>query len=158
MQVQQISLDLRPPLLDELGLVPALRWLARQQSQRAKLRVSFTAHVESVELDPPTRTACFRVAQEAITNAIRHGHATTVSVELRAELDRVRLVVHDDGVGFDHDAMQQRAVRGASVGLLSMKERASLLGGGLEVNSAPGRGTEIRAWFPLAPTKRDGSL
>jgi signal transduction histidine kinase len=63
----------------------------------------------------------------------------------------VWLVVHDDGVGFDKDAVQQRAARGASLGLLSMNERTLLLGGELEVNSAPGRGTEIRAWFPLAP-------
>jgi signal transduction histidine kinase len=67
----------------------------------------------------------------------------------------VWLVVHDDGVGFDKDAMQERAARGASLGLLSMNERVSLLGGELEVNSAPGRGTEIQAWFPLAGTRPD---
>ncbi|MEA3210297.1 MAG: hypothetical protein QOE70_3354 [Chthoniobacter sp.] len=149
-QVRQLSLDLRPPLLDELGLVPALRWLADQQAQRAGVRVAFTANEEGVEMDPATRTACFRVAQEALTNAIRHARAGTVTVELRAEPDRVWLIVQDDGVGFDHVAMQQRAGRGASVGLLSMNERVSLLGGELEVNSGPGRGTEIRAWLPLA--------
>jgi PAS domain S-box-containing protein len=150
-QVRQLSLDLRPPLLDELGLVPALRWLADQQAQLAGLRVLFTANVDHLEMDPLTRTACFRVAQEAITNAIRHARAATVAVELRAEANRVWLVVKDDGGGFDKDAMQQRAARGASIGLLSMNERASLLGGELEVTSAPDRGTEIRAWFPLAP-------
>jgi PAS domain S-box-containing protein len=154
-QVRQLSLDLRPPLLDELGLVPALRWLVDQQAQRTGLRVTFTANVEHVEMDAPLRTACFRVAQEAITNAIRHARAATVSVEVRAESDRVWLAVQDDGVGFDKDAMQQRAARGASIGLLSMNERVSLLGGELEVNSAPGRGTEIRAWFPLAPPAPD---
>jgi PAS domain S-box-containing protein len=154
-QVRQLSLDLRPPLLDELGLVPALRWLADQQAQRAGLRVTFTANVEGVEIDPPLRTACFRVAQEAITNAIRHAHAATVAVELRAEADGVWLVVRDDGVGFDKNAMQQRASRGASVGLLSMNERVSLLAGEMEVDSAPGRGTEVRAWFPLAPPGSD---
>jgi PAS domain S-box-containing protein len=149
-QVRELSLDLRPPLLDDLGLVPALRWLADQQAQRAGLRVTFTANVERLEMDPPLRTACFRVAQEAITNAIRHARAATVAVELRAESDRVWLAVHDDGVGFDKGAMQERAAHGASVGLLSMKERASILGGELEVNSTPGRGTKIQAWFPLA--------
>jgi PAS domain S-box-containing protein len=150
-QVRQLSLDLRPPLLDELGLVPALRWLADQQAQRAGMRITFTANVERLEMDLPVRTACFRVAQEAITNAIRHARAATVAVELRAEPNRVWLVVKDDGGGFDKDAMQQRAAGGASIGLLSMNERASLLGGRLEVSSAPGLGTEIRAWFPLAP-------
>ncbi|MEA3187005.1 MAG: hypothetical protein QOD99_835 [Chthoniobacter sp.] len=151
MQVRQLSLDLRPPMLDELGLVPTLRWLVDQQAQRAGLRVTFTANVERMEMDPLTRTACFRLAQEAITNAIRHAQAATVAVELRAEPHRLWLVVHDDGVGFDKDAMQQRAARGGSIGLLSMNERVSLLGGEMEVSSAPGRGTEIRAWFPTAP-------
>jgi PAS domain S-box-containing protein len=156
-QVRQLSLDLRPPLLDELGLVPAVRWLADQQAQRTGLRITFTANGEGLEMDSAARTACFRIAQEAITNAIRHAQAATVAIELRAEPDRVWLVVQDDGVGFDKDAMQQRAARGSSVGLLSMNERVALLGGELELNSAPGRGTEIRAWFPLARSGPDAT-
>ena len=69
---------------------------------------------------------------------------------MRAEADRVFLVVQDDGVGFDRDAVQSRAARGASLGLLSMKERVSLLGGHFEVRTAPRQGTEVRVWFPLA--------
>ena len=149
-QVRQISLDLRPPLLDELGLVPALRWLVDQQAQRARLRVTFTASVEGLEIDPAVQTACFRVAQEAITNTIRHGSAKSVAVELRREADRLWLSVRDDGAGFDPAALQQGAAQHSSLGLVSMKERALLVRGGLEVRSAPGRGTEIRAWFPPA--------
>jgi len=149
MQVRQLSLDLRPPLLDELGLVPALRWLADQQAQRAGLRVQFTTDAGHVEMEPGVRTACFRVAQEAITNAIRHAKAKTIAVEIRQERDRLFLSVRDDGAGFDPVAIRQQAARGASMGLLSMKERALLTGGGLEIDSAPGRGTEIRASFPL---------
>jgi PAS domain S-box-containing protein len=149
-QVRQLSLDLRPPLLDELGLVPALRWLADQQAQRAGLRVSFTSNAETVQIDSAIPIACFRLAQEAITNAIRHARAESVGVELRQELDRLWLSVHDDGVGFDPPTIQLRATHGASLGLLSMKERALLAGGDLEVVSAPGCGTQIRAWFPLA--------
>ena len=144
-QVRQLSLDLRPPLLDELGLVPTLRWLVDQQAQRAGLRVTFTANVNGVELDPDVQTACFRVAQEAITNIIRHSGAKNVSVELRLEAGRLTLGVRDDGAGFDPAAMQESA----TLGLVSMKERASLAGGGLEVHSTSGRGTEIQAWFPL---------
>jgi two-component system sensor histidine kinase UhpB len=150
MQVRELSLDLRPPLLDDLGLVPALRWLADQQARRTGLRITLAFNVDGLEMDPPLQTACFRVVQEAITNAIRHARAAMVTVELQAEPERVWLVVQDDGAGFDQAAVQQRAAHGASVGLLSMHERVALLGGGLEVNSAPGRGTEIRAWFPLA--------
>jgi PAS domain S-box-containing protein len=148
-QVRQLSLDLRPPLLDELGLVPTLRWLLDQQAQRAGLRVTFTANVNGVELDPDTQTACFRVAQEAITNIIRHAGAKNITVKLRCGVKRLTLRVRDDGKGFDPTAMQERA----TLGLVSMKERASLVRGGLDIHSRPGRGTEIRAWFPLARGK-----
>jgi PAS domain S-box-containing protein len=148
-QVRQLSLDLRPPLLDELGLVPTLRWLVDQQAQRAGLRVTFTANVNGVELDPDTQTACFRVAQEAITNIIRHAGAKNITVTLRCGVKRLTLRVRDDGKGFDPTAMPERA----TLGLVSMKERASLVHGGLDIHSRPGRGTEIRAWFPLARGK-----
>jgi PAS domain S-box-containing protein len=148
-QVRELSLDLRPPLLDELGLVPTLRWLVDQQAQRAGLRVSFNANVDGLEIDPGVRTTCFRVAQEAITNIIRHSGAKNVAVELRGEAERLTLSVRDDGAGFDPAVMQQRTTQDFSLGLVSMKERALLVRGGFEVHSAPGRGTEIRAWFPL---------
>jgi PAS domain S-box-containing protein len=148
-QVRQLSLDLRPPLLDELGLVPTLRWLVDQQAQRAGLRVTFAANVNGVELDPDTQTACFRVAQEAITNIIRHAGAKNITVKLRCGVKRLTLSVRDDGKGFDPTAMQERV----TLGLVSMKERASLVRGGLDIHSKPGRGTEIRAWFPLARGK-----
>ena len=148
-QVRQLSLDLRPPLLDELGLLPALRWLTDQQAQRAGLRISLASNAEGAQVGPGVRIACFRLAQEGITNAIRHASAEIVGVELRREMDRLWLSVRDDGVGFDPAAVQLRAKQGASLGLLSMKERALLAGGDLEVTSAPGCGTHIRAWFPL---------
>ena len=148
-QVRQLSLDLRPPLLDELGLVPALRWLADQQAQRTGLHITFTANLENLEIEGTVRIACFRLAQEAITNAIRHAGAQAIELALRHEADRLWLSVRDDGAGFDSAAIQQQAKSGASLGLLSMKERALLAGGDFEVTSTPGRGTEIRAWFPL---------
>ena len=100
-------------------------------------------------LDPVIETACFRVAQEALTNVVRHAHARMVKVELRLQDGRLHLFVRDDGVGFDVAALREQAVLGASLGLLSMEERATLTDGGLECKSAPGQGTEIHAWFPL---------
>jgi PAS domain S-box-containing protein len=150
-QVRQLSLDLRPPLLDELGLVPALRWLADQQGQRSGLRITFSANVEQLDIDVAIRIACFRVAQEAITNAIRHANARVINLELRHEAERIWLSVRDDGVGFDPAAIQQQAARGASFGLVSMKERVLLAGGEFAVESSSGGGTEIRAWFPFVP-------
>jgi PAS domain S-box-containing protein len=148
-QVRELSLNLRPPLLDELGLVPTLRWLVDQQAQRAGLRVNFTANVDGLEIDPDVRTTCFRVAQEAITNIVRHSGAKNVTVELRREVERLTLEVRDDGAGFDPALIQQRTTQDYTLGLVSMKERALLVRGGFEVHSAPGQGTEIRAWFPL---------
>jgi PAS domain S-box-containing protein len=150
-QVRELSLDLRPPLLDELGLAPTLRWLVDQQAQRAGLRVTFSANVDGLDINPDTQTACFRVAQEAITNIIRHAGATNVVVEVLGEADRLTLRVCDDGGGFDPAVIQKRAAQDFTLGLVSMKERALLVRGGFEVQSVPGKGTEIRAWFPLAP-------
>jgi len=80
---------------------------------------------------------------------VRHARAKTVTVELRKEAGQLHLRVRDDGVGFDVGAVRERAMHGASLGLLSMEERAALAGGGLEFRSAPNKGTEVHAWFPL---------
>ena len=100
-------------------------------------------------LDPVVETACFRVAQEALTNIVRHARARAVAVEMLKQDRQVHLFVRDDGVGFDVAALREQAVLGASLGLLSMEERATLVDGGLECKSAPGHGTEIHAWFPV---------
>jgi PAS domain S-box-containing protein len=149
-QVRELSLDLRPPLLDELGLVPTLRWLVDQQAQRAGLRVTFHTDVDGLTIDPTVQTTCFRVAQEAITNIIRHSGAQKVTVVLRRRAGRLWLSVRDDGAGFDPAAIPQETSHHSRLGLVSMKERMLLVSGGLEVRSAPGKGTEIRAWFPVA--------
>ena len=134
-------------------LRPTLRWLVYQQAQRAGLRVTFSANVDGMEIDPDVQTTCFRVAQEAITNIIRHSGAKNVDVEVQCEAERLTLSVRDDGAGFDPALIQQRTPQDFSLGLVSMKERALLVGGGFEIHSASGQGTEIRAWFPLAPGK-----
>jgi signal transduction histidine kinase len=144
-QVRQLSLELRPPLLDDLGLVPALRWYLDQQAQRADLRVEFFADPALERIDAAIETACFRVAQEALTNVVRHARARTVSVELDRTPEVLHLVVRDDGIGFDVATAQQ----GASLGLLGMRERVALVGGELDCKSAPDRGTEVHAFFPV---------
>jgi PAS domain S-box-containing protein len=144
-EARQLSLDLRPPLLDDLGLVPALRWCLDQQAQRADLRVEFFADPALERVDAAIETACFRVAQEALTNVVRHARAQTVSVELHRTPEALHLVVRDDGIGFD----MMTAEQGASLGLLGMRERVALLAGEMDCKSAPGRGTEIHAFFPM---------
>jgi PAS domain S-box-containing protein len=148
-QVRDISLDLRPSILDDLGLEPALRWYTERQAALVELKVEFHADQLEQRLDSMIETECFRVAQEALTNVVRHAQAKAVTVELRKEDGQLHLRVRDDGVGFDVAPVRDQAVRGASLGLLSMEERASLAGGGLEFKSNPGQGTEVHAWFPL---------
>ena len=148
-QVHDISLNLRPLILDDLGLEPALRWFTARQAALVGLQIRFHADPMEQRLNPVIETECFRVAQEALTNVVRHAKAKTVSVELRRDAGQIHLRVHDDGIGFDVGAVGEKAVLGASLGLLSMEERAALAGGGLEFKSAPKQGTEVHAWFPL---------
>ena len=148
-QVRNLWLDLRPPMLDDLGLVAALRWYVRQLGQRAGLRVEFAAEFAERPVESAWETACFRVAQEALTNVVRHARAKNVFVQLRRQGKEVRLLVRDDGTGFDAAAAKEEARHGASLGLLGMEERIRLAGGRCAIESSRGRGTEIHAIFPL---------
>jgi signal transduction histidine kinase len=148
-QVRDISLNLRPSMLDDFGLKPALVWLTQRQAELAGLKGEVQADTLEQRLDPVIETECFRVAQEALTNVVRHARATAVIVELRQEAGQLHLRVRDDGIGFEVTDVREKAVRGASLGLLSMEERAALAGGGLEFTSVPHHGTEVHAWFPL---------
>jgi signal transduction histidine kinase len=148
-QVHDLSLNLRPSILDDLGLEPALRWYTHRQAALTGLQAEFNAASLENRLDLVIETECFRVAQEALTNVVRHSQARAVTVDLSQRNGHLHLLVRDDGVGFDVIALRNEAVQGASLGLLSMEERTSLAGGGLEFNSGPGKGTEVHAWFPL---------
>jgi signal transduction histidine kinase len=149
-QVRDLSLDLRPSLLDDLGLVPALRWYVHRQAKLTGLPIEFTADPElERELPADVEIACFRVAQEALTNIMRHAQAEHVSLALEREEDQLTLTVRDDGVGFDVAGALRRSERGYSIGLLGMQERAHLVGGEIAIKSSPGHGAVIRARFPL---------
>jgi signal transduction histidine kinase len=148
-QVRDLSLNLRPSMLDDLGLESALKWYTKRQAAVGGLQAEFQADALEHRLDPMVETACFRVAQEALTNIVRHAKARSVVVELRRQNEHLHLFVRDDGAGFEVAALRERAVQGGSLGLLSMEERATLVGGGLELKSTPGQGAEVHAWFPL---------
>ncbi len=148
-QVRNLSLDLRPPMLDDFGLVAALRSYLDRQAQLAGFLLRFELDPIADGLTSEIETACFRVTQEALTNIIRHARPSRVRVELRQHDAELQLLIRDDGVGFDVAAARQRAVRGESLGLLGMEERVKLLGGRIDIESAPQRGTEIRVHFPM---------
>jgi PAS domain S-box-containing protein len=148
-QVRHLSLDLRPSMLDDLGLVATLRWYVDRQAQRAGYRARFISDAVEIRLDPAIATAAFRVAQEALTNIARHAKARRVSVSVRRSDGSLRLLVRDDGAGFDSGEALRYGARGSGLGLLGMRERAALLGGRVEVRSRPGRGTRVLLTIPL---------
>ena len=142
--IRRLIYDLRPAALDELGLVPALRdYLLRRQREQG-LVIDFRA-THSQRLPAPVETALFRIAQEAVNNAIKHAATETVAVTLTRANGGVQLCVADDGRGFEPHA--PRSSR--HVGLWSMRERVEQLGGDFQVRSAPGQGTTLTAWVPL---------
>ena len=149
-RVRNLSLDLRPSMLDDLGLVAALRWQVDRSAQLVDVKTRFTVDDPQRRYPAEIETACFRVAQEALTNAVRHAEATSIEVRLRREGAELVLEVRDDGIGFDVRKARERAAAGASLGLLSMQERAVLTGGTWQVLSEPGSGTVVVARFPIS--------
>ena len=147
-QVRNLSLDLRPSLLDDLGLVKTLRWYIDKQAQWVGFEPQFKTNLTE---RPPNEVeiACFRIAQEALTNIARHAHAQNVLVELRQEQDQLVLSIRDDGIGFNVVEAEEHASQGDSMGLLGLKERALLAGGTAKSTSEIDGGTEIYVVFPL---------
>jgi len=148
-QVRDMSLDLRPPLLDDLGLEAALEWTLQRREQAAGWQTAIAADPLPRRLAPEIETACFRIAQEALTNVARHAQARLVEVQLRIVGSELELVVRDNGRGFDPETIRLRPAQRASFGLVSMKERAVLVGGRLEISTSDGGGTSVQAVFPL---------
>jgi signal transduction histidine kinase len=147
-QVRQLALDLRPSLLDDLGLEPALRWLLDRYNREGGPAARLIARLGEPRLPAPVEIVCFRVVQEALTNVRRHARASRVLVFLKRRATGLALTVRDDGAGFDVRTALAAAASGASLGLLGMQERVQFAGGLFTVTSAPGRGTRLRVWVP----------
>lgn len=145
---RDLALDLRPAMLDDLGLAAALRWYADRFAKQTHIEMHLAVE-EIADLPPALATASFRVVQEALTNVARHASAKHVWLEVRRTSRGLELAVRDDGVGFDVDAARDRATHGASLGLLGMEERVTLAGGSIEIHSTAGTGTAIRVLFPM---------
>jgi len=148
-QVRNMSVDLRPAILDDLGLASALQWFLDRVAQRAGFQTHLVVEDLPAQLPQELATVCFRVVQEALTNVIRHAGASHVEVAVKRVDSELHLSIHDDGVGFDVAAARQRAQRGGSLGMLSMQERVTLAGGTFTVQSTAGYGTQIDARLPL---------
>jgi PAS domain S-box-containing protein len=145
-QVRDLSLDLRPTMLDDLGLLPALLWHCGRYTDQTGIHVDFRhTKLEGRRFGPKIETAAYRIVQEALTNVARHAGVDEVTVRLWAEPDNVNVQIEDRGAGFDpeHAMMAE-----ASSGLVGMRERAVLLGGELVIESVPGEGTRLTARLP----------
>lgn len=143
--VRKIIFDLRPMALDDLGLLPALRGYLGAFGERSGLNCDLTVQGRERRLAPAAEVAVFRIAQEALNNAWKHADATRVSLTIHFRGEAMELTVADDGVGFDLNAALQRE---SGFGLVSMRERAGLVGGQLEIDTGQGRGTRVTIVLP----------
>jgi signal transduction histidine kinase len=145
---RNLSLELHPAILDDLGLVSALRWEIDRYERRTDQTVQFKADLSDVELKPELEITIYRIVIEALTNIARHARATAITVQVGAEHEQVVVEIADDGVGFDVGAWVTSPNERRSLGLVGMRERAGLLGGELEVISQSGHGTRVVARLP----------
>jgi signal transduction histidine kinase len=149
-EVRRLARGLRPGVLDELGLVPAIEQLAVDHSQLHSIAVEVSAVSFGAERVPPAvEAALYRVIQEALTNAAKHSGARTVNVVLQRRREMVQAIVSDDGCGFDVEATLRTPAARAHLGLHGMRERAALLGGTVTIESTPGEGTTIYVRVPV---------
>lgn len=145
-RVRDLSLDLRPSILDDLGLLPALLWHFERYTAQTGVRVKLGHSGLERRFHSATETAAYRIIQEALTNVARHAEVAEVTVRVWVEEDRLGVQIEDQGKGFDPGAA---LASGASGGLRGMRERAGLMGGRLEIESSPGAGTRLIAELPL---------
>ena len=146
-KVRDLSLALRPAMLDEIGLLPALRWHAREVARRSGLKVSVVADEAEDDLPDEYRTCIYRVVQEALHNCVKHSRASQVRVVMKRQPDQLAISIHDSGIGFD--PKQEKGL-----GLLGITERVSQLGGTFRVESQLGRGTVASIYLPIPAASR----
>ena len=142
--VRKIATGLRPEMLDDMGLVPAIGWQAKEFQKRTGIRCRVKLPPETVKLDIDVSTTAFRIFQEILTNVARHSRATRVDIDLAVSEAEVRLEVHDNGVGIAESDLHGRK----SLGLLGMHERALLFGGEVKISGTPGHGTRVSVTLP----------
>ncbi|MBF6592669.1 MAG: HAMP domain-containing protein, partial [Ktedonobacterales bacterium] len=148
--VRNLSIDLRPSALDDLGLLPALRWYMKEYQQKCGIEVEFSAQGLKERVPPEIETAVYRIIQESLTNTAKHAHARQVRVTVAESGGQIQAHVCDDGEGFDAQSMLKRPWQDRGLGLAGMVERASLLNGAISIQSQPGTGTTIEVTIPVA--------
>jgi signal transduction histidine kinase len=153
--VHRFARELRPTVLDDLGLIPALLAFMKSFTKRTGVRTHLTAFAALEQLDSTRRTVLFRVVQEALTNVARHAQASRVEVSIQKLPGRIRMKIKDDGKSFQVQRVLQ-AKGNKHLGLLGMRERLEMIGGNFGVESAPGKGTIVQAQIPLGNGRAGG--
>jgi len=146
--VHRFARELRPAMLDELGLLPTLSTYLKDFANRTGLHVDFHADAGAEDLDGDRKTVVFRIAQESLTNIAKHAQASRVKFSLRKIKDTICVAIADDGKSFNQDSMES-ARKKKRLGLLGMRERAGLVGGNFTIEARPGQGTTVRVMIPL---------
>jgi signal transduction histidine kinase len=146
-RIRDVMADLRPAVLDDYGLWAALQWYSQRFQRYTQVPITLTGQEIQPRLPPAAETAMFRVAQEALTNAAKHAHAHHIAITLTQAERLVRLLIADDGIGFDFDALPGPGER-SGWGLLMMRERMQAVGGHLHIAAAPGQGARVLVELP----------
>ncbi len=144
---RHLTMAISPPMLYQLGLVPALEWLAEEYSRRHRLNITVTARQRMIDIDEDLRGIIYRSVRELLLNAVKHAEAKNVGITIVADDDRLELTIADDGKGFDPSGINSAREKG--FGLFSIHERLKYLGGDLQVQSRPGAGTTILFRCPV---------
>ncbi len=147
--IRSLSIDLRPSALDDLGLLPALRWYVKEYQQKCSIAVAFNATGFKRRLPAELETALYRIVQESLTNTARHANASMVTITMKEDSEAVYATIVDDGIGFDVDALLKTPDQDRGLGLAGMNERALLLDGTLHISSSPRQGTKVEVRIPL---------
>lgn len=147
-ELRKIILDLRPSILDDLGLIPAIRWYGRSRLEEAGIRFMFDAPEELPPLPDWISTSLFRIAQEAIHNIVKHAQATQARISLQSDQKALTLIIQDNGIGFDSEDYESQALINHRWGLLGMKERAETIQAKFSISSAKQQGTTISVEIP----------
>ncbi|MDX1953086.1 MAG: PAS domain S-box protein [Verrucomicrobiota bacterium] len=154
---RSLTFELSPPVLYELGLVPAVEWLARKFKQEHGLSMRFQDDGQPKPLDEDFRIVLFQAVRELLVNVVKHAHATHAQVLIRRDSDAIRILIEDDGLGFDPATIQVRSDSGSGFGLFNIRERVEYLGGQVKIRSEEGRGTRITLIAPLKLNETGGA-
>ena len=152
-EVRSIAYRLRPSQLDELGLLPSLRWHLDKLVRPQGIAATLSGNINEQRLPADIELCCFRVAQEALTNVLRHARASACEVAVNRQGDELALLISDNGAGFAAAGQSDSPASSQTLGLVGMRERIAAVGGKLQINSTPGQGTKILAVFPLPESR-----